>query len=86
MNIIHGLDNMPGKLFMIGGKELLNRMRVIMTNMWEAEEMSKNWEEGITLLNTSYKMFSNILRERIKPYAKIITGKLSMWIWNWKIN
>jgi hypothetical protein len=54
--------------------------------VWEAEEMSEDWEERITLLNTSYKMFSNILCERIKPYAKKITGKLSMWIWNWKIN
>jgi hypothetical protein len=29
------------------GTELLTRMHAVMTNMWEVEEMPKDWEEGI---------------------------------------
>jgi hypothetical protein len=32
---------------MKGGKELLTRMHAVITNVWEVEEMPKNWEEGI---------------------------------------
>jgi hypothetical protein len=28
-------------------KELLNRMHAVTTNVWEAEEMPKDWEELI---------------------------------------
>jgi hypothetical protein len=32
---------------MKGGKELLNRIHAVMTNVWEIEEMPKDWGEGI---------------------------------------
>lgn len=39
-----GPDNIPGELFEKGGKELLNRMHAVTTNVWEAEKIPKDCE------------------------------------------
>jgi hypothetical protein len=41
---------------------------------------------GITLLTTAYKVFSNILCERLQPYVEKNHLDLPMWIQEWQIN
>jgi sorting nexin-29 len=71
----------------------VDKLQIIMEQVWITEEMPIEWEEGticpihkkrdqlecgnyrgITLLSTAYKIFSNILFERLEPYVNNILG------------
>ena len=42
---------------------------------------------GISLLNTTYKVLSNIILNTLKPYAKVIVGEfIPSRFYNWKIH
>ena len=42
-----GMDGIPGEIWKYGGEVLLNRLHTIIVDVWESEEVPKEWRDGI---------------------------------------
>jgi sorting nexin-29 len=88
-----GPDIINSELLKVDKPELVDKLQIIMEQVWRREEIPTQWEvgticpihkkgdqlecgnyRGITLLNTAYKIFYNILFERFEPYVNNILG------------
>ena len=83
-----GEDLITSELIKYGGKKLWNRIHQLITTIWEIEQMPQyaiicpiykqgdkldchNYR-GISLLNVTYKIFTNLLTRYIEPYVEEI--------------
>jgi len=71
-----GTDNIPAELFIYGGNELVKHLHTIIKDIWQKEKMPTECSNyrGVSLLNTAYKILSNILFARVSPFAEKIIG------------
>ena len=42
-----GMDGIPGEIWKYGGEVLLNRLHTLIVDVWESEEVPKEWRDGI---------------------------------------
>jgi hypothetical protein len=88
-----GEDSITAELLKYGGKEIRNKLHLLITKIWQTESLPNEWltslivpihkkgdktscsnYRGISLLNVVYKIFTNILHERINIVAEEILG------------
>jgi sorting nexin-29 len=83
-------DNTKGDLVKIGELELIETIHKVMSKVWKQEKLPEEclifpvYKKGdpldcqdycgITLLNTAYNVFSNILYERLQPHVEKVIG------------
>ena len=88
-----GTDSLVGELIKHGGEKVAKLLHIIITKIWEREELPQAWMEGIvcpiykkgdkldcgnyraiTILNTAYKVLSQLLYRRLAPLTRDFVG------------
>jgi uncharacterized protein YqeY len=87
-NKVAGTDGIHLELIKYGGDKLLNRMYELVRHIWEEERIPEEWKETIIVpihkrgdrdrcedyRGISYKILSNIILGKIKPYIEKVKG------------
>jgi hypothetical protein len=86
-----GADNMPAELIKCGGDEVVRLIHKLIMDIWEKEYVPKEWRKSIICpiykkgdklecmnyrgICTAYKVFANILGNRLEPITEHIIGE-----------